>query len=296
MAALELRAAIRRDDVEALDLALQEAGETEWMVVEDLPTGRAWLVASPGSDAAADEAEARLGAILGAAGLGLAEPMQRRPISDEEIRASFRVHFKRWQFGPLSLVPIWEKGVFRPEAGGQVLWLDPGLAFGTGNHETTRLCCERVVEFHRERGAAGAVVDAGCGCGILGLAAARLGFGGVRLFDLDPLAEEETVRNAALNGLESAISVATAGLRAGLDGIRADLLLANIQADVLLANADCLVGAVKPGGWLVLSGILAVEAAQVRAAFAAMLPWASSESRTMGEWVDVKLVAGPAGP
>ena len=296
MAALELRAAIRRDDVEALDLALQESAETEWMVVEDLPSGRAWLVASSGSDSTANEAEARLGAILGAAGLALAEPMHRRAISDEEIRASFRVHFKRWQFGPLSLVPAWEKDAFRPEAGGQVLWLDPGLAFGTGNHETTRLCCERVVEFHRDRGAAGAVVDAGCGCGVLGLAAARLGFRAVRLFDLDPLAADETTRNAAINGLESAISVATADLRAGLEGVRADLLLANIQADVLLANADCLVAAVKPGGWLVLSGILAVEAERVRAAFASMRPWSSIGSRALGEWVDVKLVAGPAGP
>jgi ribosomal protein L11 methyltransferase len=138
------------------------------------------------------------------------------------------------------------------------------------------------------------VLDAGCGSGILALSAARLGFGEVEGFDNDPEAVRVSRENAALNHLDGRVRFFTADLVAGLAGREVDLLLANIQADVLIAYAGDLVGAVAPGGTLVLSGILAAEAAQVRAAFGGRVPDWNVDGRNLGEWSDLVL-RRPAG-
>ena len=108
-------------------------------------------------------------------------------------------------------------------------------------------------------------------------------------FDHDPDAVRVSRRNAARNGVSARIEFFAADLVPGLSGRRADLILANIQADVLRRHARKLVGAVAPGGWLALSGVLAVELAQVRAAFASAARGWKTDSRTMGEWADLLL-------
>jgi ribosomal protein L11 methyltransferase len=214
-----------------------------------------------------------------------------RVLADAEWRDSYKAHFKAWQFGRLHWVPVWEREKFRLPAGDAVLWLDPGLAFGTGNHETTRLCVERLVAFGKTQSSnlqipneQRRVIDAGCGSGILALSAALLGFGDVTGFDLDPEAVRVSGENAALNGLTGRVKFFAGDLAGGLKGRSADILLANIQADVLMRFARELTGAIAPGGELVLSGILASELDQVRAAFAAATPGWREETRLMGEW------------
>jgi ribosomal protein L11 methyltransferase len=185
---------------------------------------------------------------------------------------------------------VWEREKFQLPAGDAVLWLDPGLAFGTGNHETTRLCVEHLVEFDTEFEAKGGkrktarMIDAGCGSGILALSAALLGFGDVTGFDLDPEAVRVSGENAALNEMVGRVEFFAGDLPGGLKGRSADILLANIQADVLMRFARELTGAVAPGGELVLSGILASELDQVRAAFAEVTPGWREATRVMGEW------------
>jgi ribosomal protein L11 methyltransferase len=134
------------------------------------------------------------------------------------------------------------------------------------------------------------VIDAGCGSGILALSAALLGYRDVVGFDNDPEAVRVSEENAALNGLTGRVRFETADLETGLAGRQADLLLANIQADVLLRYAAVLIGAVAPGGTLILSGILAGENGQVRAGFERAAPGWSVNARVMGEWSDVVLV------
>ena len=207
---------------------------------------------------------------------------------------SYRRHFRPWTFGRLHWVPAWRRGSFRLPRGHRVLWLDPGLAFGTGNHETTRLCIERLVAFEAGlaagRGAAAVrVVDAGCGSGILALSAALLGFGDVSGFDSDPEAVRASRANAQLNGLSGRVAFSEAALPAGLAGAPAGMVLANLQADVLLRHRRALVGAVAPGGALELSGILARELAGLRRAFAAAAPGWAIDSRILGEWSDLFL-------
>jgi ribosomal protein L11 methyltransferase len=170
-----------------------------------------------------------------------------------------------------------------------VLWLDPGLAFGTGNHETTRLCVERLVTLVQQNGPIDRVIDAGCGSGILALSAAKLECRDIAGFDNDPEAVRVSQENAALNGLQGRVKFEVGDLVTGLAGREADVVMANILADVLIRFAPELVRAVAPGGSLVLSGILAVECLQVREAFAKAAPGWAQEFRTMGEWSDVVL-------
>ena len=303
MALHECRVEISAAAAAAADLVLLESGSENWSVFEDAIAKRAWV-----AGICADEREARaqwaaLRSQLGAAGAApMGEPVHRA-LADADWRDSYKAHFHAWHFGRLHWVPIWEREKFSPPPGDAVLWLDPGLAFGTGNHETTRLCVERLVQLAETRlrqgdgGQAGnrkienlRVVDAGCGSGILALSAVRLGFGDVTGFDNDPEAVRVSEENAAVNGLAERVKFFAADLVTGLRGVQADVVLANIQADVLMRFARELTGAVAPGGALALSGILTHENAQVRAAFAAAAPGWKAESRTMGEWSDVLLL------
>ncbi len=227
-------------------------------------------------------------------GLALGEPAHRG-LADGDWRDSYKAHFKAWRFGRLHWVPVWEREKFELPRGDEVLWLDPGMAFGTGNHETTRLCVERLTEIEAQQVAKGRkhglrrVIDAGCGSGILALSAAKLGFEEVVGFDNDPEAVKVSGENAELNGLDGRVKFYVGDLVSGLADRSADVVLANILANVLIQFARELVAAVAPGGTLVLSGILAVESAQVRTAFAEAAPGWSIDSRVLGEWSDVVL-------
>lgn len=282
----ELRAEVASSRAAELEDWLAESEEQRLMLLEDKPSGRAWLV---GYFTAKAEAEAMRGEIEGWPAAGALATADISEVADRDWKESYRAHFKAWRFGPLAWVPVWERETFVPKRGEKILWLDPGMAFGTGNHETTRLVVERMVELAAEAGASGRVIDAGCGSGILALSAALLGHTDVAAFDNDPLAVDVSRENAGLNGLAGRVEFFVGDLVTGLAGRHAELVLANIQADVLMRFARELLGAVAPGGTLVLSGILATELSQVRDAFGARVPGWRVDSRTMGEWSDLRL-------
>ncbi len=292
MAVFELKAEVTLGAVPALEELLAEREEQRIMVVEDKPSGRAWLT---GYFATAEEARAAWDGLAGQIDPEwIATDPEVRELPDTDWKESYKAHFKAWHFGPLHWVPVWERETFKLPAGEQVLWLDPGMAFGTGNHETTRLCCERLVTFatsDKWQGTSGKirVIDAGCGSGILALSAAKLGFRQVAAFDNDPLAIDVSRANAELNGLAGRVDFFVGDLASGLAGRQAELVLANIQSDVLIKFSRELLGAVAPGGRLALSGILERERADVRAAFTAAAPGWSIASRVLGEWADLAL-------
>jgi ribosomal protein L11 methyltransferase len=289
MPLIEIKSEMSPDTAGAVEDVLLELGAQNWSVLEDAIAKRAWIVGIFADEAGARAAWAELRGKISSG-----EP-ELRPLADADWRDSYKVHFKAWQFGRLHWVPVWERDKFQLPAGDAVLWLDPGLAFGTGNHETTRLCVERLVEFDARLAAKGGrreatrVLDAGCGSGILALSAALLGFGDVTGFDNDLEAVRVSGENAAQNGLTGHVKFLAGDLTGGLKGRSADILLANIQADVLMRFARELTGAVAPGGELVLSGILANELDQVRAAFAAVTPGWREETRVLGEWASLAL-------
>ena len=291
MSLFEIKAEISPEAVDAIDEVLQELGVEGWSLLQDVIVQRAWIVgifADFVTGRSSWDALVPLVATLST----LAEP-EFRELADQDWRDSYKAHFKASQFGRLHWVPVWERSSFQPAAGEVVIWLDPGLAFGTGNHETTRLCCERLVALADQAGGRVgelSVIDAGCGSGILALSAAKLGFGRILGFDNDAEAVRVSEENAAMNELAGAVDFFTGDLISGLSGGRqAEVVLANIQADVLMRFVNELIGAVAPCGTLVLSGILAIELNKVRAVFEQAVPTWKIASRVMGEWSDIAL-------
>jgi len=142
--------------------------------------------------------------------------------------------------------------------------LDPGLAFGTGSHPTTRLCLQWL-EQHLIAGAS--LIDYGCGSGILAIAAAKLGASAVTAIDIDPQALRASRDNAAINRVElNILSTDQPGPAA------ADIVVANILSSPLKVLAPMLCQLVRPGGQLVISGVLERQIDEVCAAYAAHLP------------------------
>lgn len=166
------------------------------------------------------------------------------------------------RFGRRLWVAPGETTVDDPEA--TVVRLDPGLAFGTGTHPTTRLCLEWLAGQALE---GRAVLDYGSGSGILGIAAACLGAKRVLCVDRDPQAVQATRENAERNAVADRLVVQDTDV--ALDFV-ADILLANILAGPLVLLAPVLAGAVRPGGRAALSGILPGQADEVAQAY---LPW-----------------------
>ncbi len=240
----EIKAEISPATTDEVDEVLLERGDGRWSLLEDAIANRAWIVGTFPNRAEARLRWAEVRVLLPAAPLSEAIV---RPLAKRDWRDSYKAHFKAWTFGRLHWIPAWERLRFRRPPGHAVLWLDPGLAFGTGNHETTRLCCRRLVELAKAPGNL-RVIDAGCGSGILALSAAKLGFGTVLGFDIDPESVRVSRENAARNRLAARVKFYVADLKKGLAGREADVVLANIQADILMRGAQLLVRSVAPGG------------------------------------------------
>lgn len=284
----ELKVEVAPIAVDAIDDVLLELGVEGWSLLQDVIIGQAWIV---GIFSSAEEARERWTELRGLLPVEIVagEPVERA-LGDQDWRDSYKAHFKAWRCGRLHWVPVWERETHILGEGETAIWLDPGLAFGTGNHETTRLCVERLVARAESHGTQGRVIDAGCGSGILALSAVRLGWSDVEGFDNDAEAVRVSEENAALNDLAGAVRFFTGDLVSGLaGGKQAEVVLANIQADVLMRFVAELVGAVAPGGVLVISGILSHENERVREAFAPATAGWRVEHRVMGEWSDVSL-------
>lgn len=157
--------------------------------------------------------------------------------------------------------PTWEEPPGNLRAQKRVIFLDPGMAFGTGSHATTQLCLEQIVLWGRRQnktGGLGSVLDMGCGSGILALAASMLGAQPVIGVDIDPLAIDASLRNSAANQLAAQFVGADA-----LPEGSFDLVVANILCQPLKVLAPSIVGRIKPGGSLFISGILARQADEI---------------------------------
>lgn len=217
-------------------------------------------------------------------------------IEDSYWQNAYKEFVKPWSDRRLHWIPLWERENIEVPEGSAVVYLDAGMAFGTGAHETTRLCARRLLDYleaHPERAASINLIDAGCGSGVLALSAAGLGFKNIYGFDFDPEAIRVCHDNIAYNPqVETPVEFAVADLADGLNGRQADLILANIQTDVLIPHSDHLVNAVAPGGTLALSGILANELDEVRAHYQSRFTELGRgpiqiDSRIDGEWADL---------
>lgn len=204
-------------------------------------------------------------------------PFKVEQLADQDWERAWIDDFSPMQFGQaLWIVPSWCEP---PDPSAINLRLDPGLAFGTGTHETTALCLEWL-DAHHPRGQT--VLDYGCGSGVLALAALLCGAHHVTGCDIDPQALDATTRNAGTNGQADRIRTCLPETMPA-PAAQFDLVMANILAGPLQSLAPTLAGFCRPGGELVLSGILAAQADDVAAAYAPFFTMAPAVQR--GDWI-----------
>ena len=236
--------------------------------------------------------------------VGVEAPLEIGEIADEDWKFSYRRHFKTEKIGKrLLVVPAWEMPQFA--VGRETIVMDPGLAFGTGKHETTRACLEYIDEIagngeretgngeretgngERETGNGESFLDMGCGSGILSIAAAKLGFVVVAGFDVDQAAVDAARENAGANGVEIDFSKFALGRGETFTGAnpspdgKYDVVAANILGPLLVRFADEIVRYV--GRWLVISGILTEIYPEVLSAYEAR-GFKEASRKTYGEW------------
>lgn len=265
------------EQAEALSDALMEAGALA-VSIEDADAGteletpqfgepgsineRLWersvVIALFAADA---DLETLLAQAAAAAGLDAVPPFDVEAVAEQNW-----VQLTQSQFDPIQIterlwiVPSWHTP---PDPDAICIEMDPGMAFGTGSHPTTRLCLQWLCDTVQP---GCSVLDYGCGSGILGIAAAKLGAATVMGCDIDLAAVEASQANAVRNQVTDACWQDSAK---PLEG-QYDIVVANILTNPLCVLAPSLVAHVRPGGRLALSGVLAIQAEQVIAAYA---PW-----------------------
>lgn len=283
---------IARDHAEALSDALMEVGALS-VSVEDADEGtdaEQPLFGEPGMEpkeaawehsrvVALTDEDADQAAIVAAAAarikLATAPRFALRKVEEQDW-----VRLTQSQFAPIHIgkniwvVPSWHEA---PDPNGLILELDPGLAFGTGSHPTTRLCMEWL-EANPAPGKT--VLDYGCGSGILAMVAKKVGAGQVVGVDIDPQAIESAADNAGRNQCDITYFLPDAFAQSQHATQRFDVVVANILSSPLKLMAPMLSGRVADGGALILSGVLARQAEEVAAAYAPFIKlgvWAEQD-------------------
>ncbi|MEO8571180.1 MAG: 50S ribosomal protein L11 methyltransferase [Chloroflexota bacterium] len=240
--------------------------------------------------AAAERAAAVVAEVLGhlqAFGLRPIGELRTRIVQEADWADAWKAYFPVMRIGRhLVIRPTWRR--HRRAADDVVLDLDPGMAFGTGLHPTTRLCLVGVETLAEQRILEGArVLDVGCGSGILAIAALKLGAGSAIGVDTDPIAIEATTANARRNGLARRLRARIGSLPSGEPPF--DVVLANLIAGLLVPLAPALRDELRPGGSLLASGIFIDREDDVRTAFeVAGLDVVAATAE--GDWVAIHAV------
>ncbi len=226
---------------------------------------------------------------LQAFGLRPIGELETRIVHESDWAEAWKRHFPVLRVGRRFVIrPTWRR--HRPAPGDVILALDPGMAFGTGLHPTTRLCLaalERLADEGRlahgsARDGTARVLDLGCGSGILAIAAGRLGAGELLGLDIDPIAVEATLANARRNRLARRLRARRGSLPSGAGPW--DVVVANLVASLLVDLAGSLGHELRPGGVLVASGIFIDREADVRVALGSA-GVAVRERSAEGDWV-----------
>lgn len=212
----------------------------------------------------------------GAVPFGTLEDTKRTVDGDDWIDV-WKKHFRPIPLGRIVVVPEWIE--YAPEANEKVVLLDSNMAFGTGEHETTSMCVELMQEYIT---ADSVCIDVGCGSGILGISAIKLGAARAYLTDIDPIAVESALHNADLNGVADKTVVAHSNLLENTQ-VQGDIMMANITGEVLKMLAPSIPKNLKKDGVLILSGIIESRLEMVKSAYEAVGMKVVSERRK-GEW------------
>lgn len=203
-------------------------------------------------------------------------------VDDEDWVNNWKQYYKPIQEGRVTIVPEWID--YEAKEGEYIVKVDPGMAFGTGEHESTKMCLMLLQALGVEDKS---VIDVGTGSGILALASAKLGAKFVEAYDIDDNAVKSAKENCVLNNLQDKIYVANANLLDKTTG-KFDIVLANITADVLIMLSNSLGDYLKKDGIVIISGIILKRENDVKKAFEDN-GFKVLQRINMGEWVAFKL-------
>jgi ribosomal protein L11 methyltransferase len=213
--------------------------------------------------------------------------LSAKPLYEQDWSVSWREFFGVVDFGGrILVVPSWIEHEARPDQ--IVVRLDPGQAFGTGHHETTRLCLAALEEFVRP---GDRILDVGTGSGILSIGAILLGAGHATGMDIDPLAAQIALANCQENGVADRVTIGPGTLDPAAHAQPYDIVVANISTDANSGLIPAFAQVVRPEGWLLLSGILAEDGQRV-AAVAAEHGFAFIGSREERDWCQLTFRRG----
>jgi ribosomal protein L11 methyltransferase len=201
----------------------------------------------------------------------------KRTVDGDDWIDVWKKHFRPIHLGAIVVVPEWID--YAPETGEHVVLLDSNMAFGTGEHETTSMCVELMQEYITPDSVC---IDVGCGSGLLGISAIKLGAKKAYLTDIDPIAVESSLHNSKLNGVDDKTVVALSNLLDDTD-VKGDVMMANITGEVLKILAPSIPKNLKTDGVLILSGIIESRLEMVKSAYEAVGLKVVFERRK-GEW------------
>ena len=204
--------------------------------------------------------------------------VETRSVNDKSWADVWKKYFKPFSAGQhLVVKPTWEP--FDPAPGDRVIEIDPGMAFGSGTHETTGMCLS-ILEENIHGGEE--IIDVGTGSGILAIGAALLGAGHVLAVDIDPDAVKVAVENVANNHVQDIVSVQQGNLLEKVDAV-CDICVANIISDIIISFAAPLMSHIRPGGLFICSGIVSLRGDEVAQALLDA-GYEILQRYTRGEW------------
>jgi len=262
---LKVECKLDRSKIRIVENILYEISPTNWVIITNRNTKESKLQGSFIDKNVATEEINKLQNLLG----------ENLPISSEtnledDWKEAYKLHFKPWHYKNFKFFPSWEKEISDVESSNLIISIDPGMAFGTGTHETTRLCLEFLIDqysFQREVSPNSSLIDIGCGSGILAITAAKLGFKKILGIDNDYDAIENALLNSKKNCLSDSITFKQIEL-AKVTNSHYQCVIANIQADVLLLNSSVIINLLRyQNSSLILSGILNYEVEHVIKAY-----------------------------
>lgn len=200
-----------------------------------------------------------------------------RDYVDSDWLTEWKKYYKPIKAGGFTVVPAWQD--YQGSHNETIIKIDPTMAFGTGEHESTRLCLTLLSEIEVK---GKQVIDVGTGSGILGIGAAKMGAAHCYMCDIDSLSIKSATENACLNDVTGSVTIEESDL-ISQSGLVADIVLANLTADILIRLADGLPAHIKSGGYLICSGIIHKRKSEVVSVFE-NLGLKLEKHLDMGEW------------
>ena len=205
--------------------------------------------------------------------------LDTRSVRDEDWAEVWKKYYKPFHLSERLVVkPSWE--AYEPAADEMIIEMDPGMAFGSGTHETTDLCANLLEETIR---GGESLLDVGTGSGILAIAAALLGASPILAIDIDPDAVRIARENVLHNHVDQVVTVQEGNLLDRAEGVQCDICVLNIISDVVIFIAKDLLQHIRPGGFFICSGIVDTRRAEVRQALEAA-GYQDIEEVHRGEW------------